>query len=202
MILSEQEKEAKRIRIMETCFAYYCKHGLNDTGMKALGEACGMNHSSFYNYFESLDELIVQATAHCMKKVAEELLAQAVSYCPADRPNAPETVIRFMKEMPEKIREKYGDSYRFAYQVYSSPKYLSYGMDFFKKTGERYAGYAQQLAPKAGIPPEIMKPVILSFARAATHYAMFGDADSLDLQITMLADLVRRSITTNRGERP
>ena len=188
---SAMDKEERKNRIMEACFDCYCRHGLNQTGMKALGEACGMNHSSFYNYFDSLDELIVQSTAHCMEGIANEYVERALSYCPRDGRIQLGTVIRLMREMPRWAADTHGAKYRFMYQVYSSPKYLEHGRAFFADANRRYAECASKLAPKIGVSYNTMEAVVLVFARAAVHYAMFEDESSLNLQIDQLIALLQ-----------
>ena len=39
---SPEYREQKKKEIMEKCFECYCENGLRDTGIKELGEYCGM----------------------------------------------------------------------------------------------------------------------------------------------------------------
>ena len=39
---------------------------------KAVAKACGCNAATLYQYFENLDDLIIQSTAYCMAKVEDE----------------------------------------------------------------------------------------------------------------------------------
>ena len=64
--VNEQARREKRIDIMEKCFDCYAEHGLTEVGVKTIAEACGCNVASLYQYFENLDDIIVQSTEYCM----------------------------------------------------------------------------------------------------------------------------------------
>ena len=76
-MISEEKKQQKKVEIMEKSFARYCETGLRDTGIKDLAKACGMTAPNFYSYFDNLDQLIVEATEHCMIKIENEILDKA-----------------------------------------------------------------------------------------------------------------------------
>ena len=62
---------------MEKCFDCYAESGLAAVGVKAIATACGFNVASLYQYFENLDDLIIQSTEHCMSKVEDDFMAKA-----------------------------------------------------------------------------------------------------------------------------
>ena len=74
--VNEQARREKRIDIMEKCFDCYAEHGLTEVGVKTIAEACGCNVASLYQYFENLDDIIVQSTEYCMSKVEEDFMAK------------------------------------------------------------------------------------------------------------------------------
>ncbi|MGN0976088.1 MAG: TetR/AcrR family transcriptional regulator, partial [Gemmiger sp.] len=74
---NEEARRAKEIEIMETCFDCYAENGFTSVGIKAIAKACGCSVSSLYQYFDNLDDLIVQSTEYCMTKVEDEFMAQA-----------------------------------------------------------------------------------------------------------------------------
>lgn len=186
MMLTADEKARRKQRIMEACFAYYCENGLNETGINALGAACGINKSSFYNYFDNLDDLIVQSTAYCMAKVENEFIEKAVSYCEACKPVDISVVIRFIREVPYWTAQRHAKKYRFMYQVYTSPKYLEYGKRFFEDVNVRYAAYAEMLADKIALPKADVESIIFSVVRASVHFAMFDDEHYLTSQLGLI----------------
>ena len=69
--VNEQSRRAKQIDIMEKCFDCYAENGLAGVGVKAISEACGCNVASLYQYFENLDDIIIQSTEYCMSKVGQ-----------------------------------------------------------------------------------------------------------------------------------
>lgn len=177
MGVSEQHKQRK-IEIMEQCFDCYCENGIASTGLKALAKACGMTTGNMYVYFDSIDDLIIQSTAYCMAKVEDEFMALS--------PKDPADIKRFVEEVPYWTAKKHGKKYRFMYQVYTSPKYLEYGKEFFKGVEQRYTEYAKQLERRLGIPWQIIQPMIFTFVRASVHYALFEDEGYLKPQMDML----------------
>ena len=84
----KEQHAAKKAELMEKCFACYAENGLTGTGMKALAQACGCTPGNLYLYFDDLDDLIVQSTAHCMAKVEDEFMEKA--------PTDPKDIARFL----------------------------------------------------------------------------------------------------------
>ena len=62
--VNEEARKAKKIEVMEKCFTCYAENGLTGVGVKAIADACGCNVASLYQYFDNLDDLIVQATEY------------------------------------------------------------------------------------------------------------------------------------------
>lgn len=158
-------KEEKKKEIMEKCFECYCENGLRDTGIKELGRYCGMTSANLYGYFENVDDLILQSTEYCMTKVEDGFMELA--------PKNPQDILRFIDEVPYWTAREHGKKYRLMYQVYTHPKYIENGKNFFEGVYKRYSEYAAQLSPKLGIPVDILSGFIFIFVRAAVHYALF-----------------------------
>ena len=164
--------------MMECCFACYAEHGLSGIGIKGIAQACGCTPASLYQYFENLDDLIIQSTAYCMAKVEEDFMAKA--------PTDVDGVMRFIEEVPYWTAKKHGKKYRLMYQIYTHPKYIEHGKKFFEGVNERYTEYAKRLEPKIGIPYTVITPLIFIFVRACVHYAMFEDEYYLKTQMEVL----------------
>ena len=176
--VNEEARQAKKIEIMEKAYDCYAEHGLNGVGVKAVAKACGCNVATLYQYFENLDDLIIQSTAYCMTKVEDEFMKLA--------PTDPQDVARFIEEVPYWTAREHGKKYRLMYQVYTHPKYMEYGKKFFEGVNERYTTYAKLLEPKLGIPYTTITPLIFIFIRACVHYAMFEDEYYLQTQMAVL----------------
>lgn len=163
---------------MEKCFECYAEYGFSGVGIKFLAKACGYTSASFYTYFDNLDDLIIQATAHCMSKVEDEFMAIA--------PTNPKDVERFVNEMPYWTAKKHGKKYRLMYQIYTHPKYIEHGKKFFEGVNHRYTEYAKLLEDKIGIPYDITTPLIFILIRASVHYALFEDEYYLQSQLNVV----------------
>ena len=176
--VNEEAHRARQIEIMENCFACYAEDGFGSVGIKVIAKACGCNSATLYQYFDNLDDLIIQSTEYCMGKVEDEFMAKA--------PTDVEDLWRFMDEIPYWTAKKHGKKYRLMYQVYTHPKYFSHGKDFFAGVTRRYSEYAAELEGKIGIPKDILTPLIFILIRASVHYALFEDEFYLQSQLRVL----------------
>ena len=190
---NKETRRAKQIEIMEGCFDCYAKNGLAGVGVKAISEACGCNVASIYQYFENLDDLIIQSTEYCMSKVEDDFMAKA--------PTDVDDLWRFIEEIPYWTTRKHGAKYRLMYQVYTHPKYREYGQKFFKGVDERYTEYARSLEDKIGIPYQKLTPLIFIMVRACVHYALFEDEFYLKSQIEVLKETLVLFIEKYSGEK-
>ncbi len=179
-VRNEEHFQNRKIELMEKCFECFAEIGLSEVGVRALAKHCDCNVAVFYNYFEDLDDLIVQSTEHCMSKVEDDFMDKA--------PTNVEDLWRFIDEVPYWTAAKHGKKYRFMYQVYTQPKYLSYGKQFFDGVNKRYSDYAKSLESKIGIPADKLTPLIFILVRACVHYAMFEDKFYLQAQLAVLKE--------------
>lgn len=163
---------------MEKCFDCYAEHGFGSVGIKTLAKACGLTSGSLYVYFENLDDLVIQSTAHCMSKVEDDFMEMA--------PTNPTELLSFIDRVPYWTAEKHGPKYRLMYQIYTHPKYIAHGKRFFEGVNRRYTEYAMQLEDKIGIPYQITTPLIFILIRACVHFALFEDEFYLQAQLGIL----------------
>ena len=187
--MQEKGIPERRTAFLETCFDTFCENGLENTSLKMLADACGVTNGSLLYYFESKDNLVIEATAHCMAKVEDDFMAQA--------PTSFADIERFLREMPYLTAKLHGAKYRFMYQVYASPKYREFGREFFKGVNVRYRKYAELLSGKLGMPADLIQGMTYLFVRACVHYALFEDEDYLKLQL----DAIRTSLRLFMKER-
>ena len=176
--VNEELHRKKKIDLMERCFGCYAEFGLNNVGIKKLSEACGVSPANLYGYFRDLDDLIVQATEHCMSKVEDDFMSLA--------PKGRDDLDRFIGEVPYWTAEKHGKQYRLMYQIYTNPKYREYGKKFFEGVNRRYSDYPDRLTDILQIPSEVLRPMIFVFIRACVHYALYEDEFYLQEQLRFL----------------
>ncbi len=174
--------------LLEICFDVFCENGLENTGMQKLADACRVTKAGLIYYFGSKDNLVVEATAHCMAKVEDDFMAKA--------PTSFEDIERFLQEMPYLTAKLHGAKYRFMYQVYASPKYREYGKEFFKGVNIRYHKYAQLLSGKLHMPVDYIQGMIYMFVRACVHYALFEDEEYLTCQLNAIRNSLRAFMLT------
>lgn len=189
--MQEKGIPERRTAFLETCFDTFCEHGLENTSMKMLADACGVANGNLVYYFGTKDNIIIEATAHCMAKVENDFMAQA--------PTSFADIERFLREMPYLTAKLHGAKYRFMYQVYASPKYREYGKEFFKGVNIRYHNYAELLSGKLGMPTDFIQGMTYLFVRACVHYALFEDEDYLQLQLNAIRTSLRAFIAMKTG---
>ena len=182
-MIIEKGTSERRIFFLETCFDVFCKNGLENTSLKMLADSCKVTKGALVYYFDTKDNLIIEATAHCMAKVEDDFMAKA--------PTSFEDIERFLREMPYLTAKLHGKKYRFMYQVYASPKYREHGKAFFKGVNVRYRKYAELLSGKLGMPVDYIQGMIYIFVRACVHYALFEDGDYLNLQLNVIRTSLR-----------
>ena len=175
---AERGLPERRTAFLETCFDVFCEHGLENTSLKMLAEACGVANANLIYYFDTKDNLIIEATAHCMAKVEDDFMARA--------PQNFADIGRFLREMPYVTARLHGKKYRFMYQVYASPKYREQGKEFFRGVNVRYHQYALLLSGKLGLPADFIQGMTYMFVRACVHYALFEDEGYLQLQLNAI----------------
>ncbi len=163
---------------MEKCYDCFAEHGLNNVGIRALGECCGVSSAALYTYFDGTDDLIIKCTEYCMNQVEDDFMSIA--------PTDADDLERFINEVPYWTAEKHGKRYRLMYQIYTNPKYREYGKKFFEGVDKRYTEYAEMLEEKLGISVEFLRPMIFVFIRACVHYALYEDEFYLQEQLKFL----------------
>ena len=120
IIKTSQNNERKK-EFLEKCFDVCCRNGLENTTLLMLSQACGVTNATLLYYFETKDNIIIEATAYCMAKVEDEFMERA----PEDYGD----IERFLDEMPYITANLHGEKYRFMYQVYASPKFREHGIE-------------------------------------------------------------------------
>lgn len=179
---TREEIKQRKEEIMRQCYECYADNGLHGTGIRSLAEYCGCTAANLYAYFENIDDIIIQSTDFCMSRVEDEFMAKA--------PQSLDELESFIDEIPYWTARKHGKKYRLMYQVYTHPKYLEHGKEFFKGVGERYTEYARRLEGKIGIPYQRLTSLIFILIRACVHYALFEDEFYLKSQTEALKESI------------
>lgn len=191
-VINEALHKQKKIEILEKSYDCYAKYGLNNVGIKGLAKACGCSSGNLYSYFKDLDDLIIQATEHCMSKVEDDFMKKA--------PTKVDELEKFIDEIPYWTAKHHGKKYRLMYQIYTNPKYIEYGKKFFEGVNKRYTEYAKLLEPKLGLPYDTIVAFIFILIRAAVHYALFEDEYYLKAQIGILKQSLKMFLVQSKKQ--
>lgn len=191
-LIKPNRNEERGIQLLELCFDTFCENGLENTSMEKLSEACGVTNAALVYYFGTKENIVVEATSHCMAKVEDDFMEKA--------PRSFPDIERFLNEMPYLTAKLHGAKYRFMYQVYASPRYREHGKAFFESVNIRYHNYAVQLSGKLGLPVDYVQGMIYIFVRACVHYAMFEDEDYLNLQMNAIRASLRAFLSAKQQE--
>ena len=176
--------------LMEKCYDCYAENGLASVGIRKLAESCGCSSAVLYIYFRDLDDLIVQSTAYCMKKVEDDFMAKA--------PTDPQDLMRFIDEIPYWTARQHGKKYRLMYQS-TPPKYIATASS--SSRGQPPLHRIRQIAgAKLGIPYTTITPLIFILIQTCVHYAMFEDECYLQSQMEALKQAIRLFMTQYRTE--
>ena len=57
--MQEKGIPERRTAFLETCFDTFCEHGLENTSMKMLADACGVANGNLVYYFGTKDNIII-----------------------------------------------------------------------------------------------------------------------------------------------
>ena len=201
----QEEFQRKKIMLMEKCYDCYAENGLASVGIRKLAESCGCSSAVLYIYFRDLDDLIVQSFADLHLHAPQyPMLGTGMDLPLLDWLNTyafpTEDLMRFIDEIPYWTARQHGKKYRLMYQVYTHPKYIRYGKQFFEGVNRRYTEYAKSLEPKLGIPYTTITPLIFILIQTCVHYAMFEDECYLQSQLEALKQAIRLFMTQYRTE--
>ena len=180
-MLTAENKQKKKIEIMEKSFARFCETGLRDTGIKDLAKACNMTAPNFYSYFDNLNQLIVECTNHCISKIENEFFDQA--------PRTKEDVIPFIERVIDPNNNSHAKEYRFMHQVYTSPAFLEYGKKYKSDQFARFRQFADELEPVFNVPKYMILSWIIQFEQTLVEYALFVNSTQLVIQKNMLKNI-------------
>ncbi len=188
--MQEKRDPERRTAFLETCFDTFCENGLENTSLKMLADACGVTNGSLLYYFESKDNLVIEATAHCMAKVENDFMAQAPPVLRTSNVSCG-NALSHRKAPRGKI------------PLYVSgvckPKVPGIRQGIFKGVNIRYHNYAELLSGKLGMPADFIQGMTYLFVRACVHFALFEDEDYLQLQLNAIRTSLRAFIATKPG---
>lgn len=164
---------------LESCFNALVENGLENTSIQLLSKYCGFKtNQALYHYFGSKEQIVTESVDYCLKEIETAFMRKA----PANRND----VKRYLDTFPKWAAEKYSDSFRLAFQVYTSPKYRQEGFDYFREVPKRYDMYAHEVASNLKIDFEVIQPLLYNYITVILHYVLFLDDMYLKVEIDFL----------------
>lgn len=172
------KRERVKNEILDKYFDSYVEHGLGNIGARGVAEESGFSSARLYSYFDSLDDLVLQATERGITKAEDEFLSLAQE--------GMNDLERFIDEAPYWLAKNHGKKYRFMYQLYANPQYIKSGKKFFESVAKRHAEFADGLAEKIGYPSELIRSVVFTFVGVCVSYALFENEENLKMQLQFI----------------
>lgn len=168
--------EKRKKECLECCFQAFMDNGLENTGLQLLCKYCGFKtNQALYHYFESKDKIIAESIEYTLMKFEREFVKKA--------PRSREELKAFLERFPQRAQKKYGEHFRFIYQVYTSPKYKKEGYDYFAGIPKRYDRFIRHIAKNLDISFDKIKPICYLYINAFLQYALFANEEYLSVSI-------------------
>ncbi len=180
-----------RLNLLDKCFNYLVKTGLENTSLRDLCKGTGISSGSIYYWFGGKDSLFIEATKYGLSVVADnifEFIFENIN-----------NLDYFFEHFLEQI-DAHRMSLRYIYQVATSPIYGAYMNENMLLLNDKYYQYSQRLCSEFGCDKETIKPLVFLFASMISDYAVWGDLPVTELQIRYLRNLLQAEIESARAK--
>lgn len=192
-VLSEENREYKRQQMLGKCFELFVKQGLENTSVNDLTLYCKTYKASFYVYFKSKDEIVVEAAKKYMKTL-DTMFKNEFS-------NPKETIEEALKRGFELVSNQRNEL-RFIYQVVSSPKYGKKSREEMSEIYSKYFEYSEKFAKIYGIDHEKFRPYFLLFVGTIHDYCLWENENLVREKLDFIINRVRKiGNKTKEGEK-
>lgn len=168
--------EKRKKECLERCFQAFMDNGLENTGLQLLCKYCGFKtNQALYHYFESKDKIIAESIEHTLMNFEREFVKKA--------PRSREELKVFLVRFPHRAQKKYGEHFRFIYQVYTSPKYKKEGYEYFDGIPKRYDRFIRHIAKNLDVSFERIQPICYIYINAFLQYVLFANEEYLSVSV-------------------
>lgn len=166
-----------RHELLENCFSYFVKTGLEKVTIKELSENTGISSGSLYYWFEDKDKILLESTKYGLNLVVDELFAYAVSHL--------DNIQRLLSEFPEKILW-YKDELRFIYQVTTSKQYGEEMRHLNSELKYTFNKYTVKLAEYLNCNFDLLYPYVNLVISSILDYVVWEDVDKIRLELNCI----------------
>jgi len=177
--------------ILQKCFEYFVRQGLESISMRKMCEETGMAMSSVYYWFGNKDEAIINATEFGLNHVADKLFGYVFKYID----NLEFIIITFSEFVM-----KYKSELRFIYQVVTSKKYGNQIRPIANRLTNVYDRYTAVLAEHFKCNKSELKPYVYLFISAVLDYVIWHDKEKMEIELACVYKEVRKLIDGKQGE--
>ena len=184
-MISADEKQIRKEKILETSLSVFVKNGLENTSMRRIASACEIYASNIYEYFQSKDALIIECTKLYMRNLNVILQRELQNLSP----NLKEGIRHFFLLF---TKEKY--MMRFIYQVISSPKYGELGRRELSGIYMDYIQYSNQLAAVYKLDKEKFESVFLIFIATLHDFCLWENEDLVNKRLSCIYNLIDKEL--------
>jgi len=174
-----------RLNLLDKCFNYLVKTGLENTSLRDLCKGTGISSGSIYYWFGGKDSLFLEATQYGLSVVADnifEFIFENIN-----------NLDYFFEHFLEHINA-HRMALRYIYQVATSPIYGAFMNENMLLLNDKYYQYSKRLCVEFGCNEENIKPLIFLFASMISDYAVWGDLPVTKMQLDYLHTLLEKEL--------
>jgi len=166
-VYSDKERDQKKEQLLCDCFDLFSKKGLENTSMNDLAKHCGTYKASFYNYFESKDEIVLECATAYMKSLGKMLFNEEAFS---------QKSLRTALEIGFKVLVSERQKLRCIYQIVSSPRYGGMSRDALAEVYGTYLNYSSVLAEKYSVDKDKFRPYYLLYVATMHDYCLWENS--------------------------
>lgn len=171
-----------KIEIMDKCFAYLVRKGLDKASIKNLCQETGISSGSIYYWFKDKDEVILETSEYGLNMIAERLYSYAYTHIQ----NIKEVINGFPYELM-----KYKNELRFIYQVTMSNQYGDKMRLAADKLNLIYDAFSIKLAEKLNCTYEQCQPFVYLFISTVLDYIVWDDQRKIEKELNAIFWIIR-----------
>jgi len=184
-VISFDEKQIRKEKILETSLNVFVKNGLENTSMRRIASACEIYASNMYEYFKSKDVLIIE----CIKLYMRNLNVIFQKELQSLSSDLKEEVRRFFLLF---TKEKF--MMRFIYQVVSSPKYGELGRRELSNIYMEYIRYSDKLAAVYGLNKDKFESILLLFVATIHDFCLWENEELANIKLSCIYNLIDKEL--------
>lgn len=184
-MFSDEQKEQKKIQMLEKCFELFVKKGLENTSVNDLAEHCGLHKATIYSYFKSKDEIVLESAKLYMEKLENKLYRHVTKLRPTIKEALKDGFRVFSDEK---------NNLRYIYQVISSPKYGEISRETLKKVYNKYLDYSDVIADLYRLNKKDFRPYYLLLVGSLHDFCLWDNVEVVEEKLDFIFSRVENIV--------